>query len=43
MTDGTVHEEPFEPPAAANSTQGGPTTDDVTSGLHKPGKAEPNN
>ena len=42
-TDGTVHEEPFEPPAAANSTQGGPTTDDVTSGLHKPGKAEPKN
>ena len=43
MTDGTVHEEPFEPPAAANSTQGGPKTDDVTSGLHKPGKAEPKN
>ncbi len=43
MTDGTVHEEPFEPPAAANSTKGGPTTDDVTSGLHKPGKAEPKN
>ena len=43
MTDGTVHEEPFEPPAAANSTQGGPKTDDVTSGPHKPGKAEPNN
>jgi len=43
MTDGTVHEEPFEPPAAANSKQGGPTTDDVTSGLYKPGKAEPNN
>ena len=43
MTDGTVHEEPFEPPAAANSTQGGPRTGDVTSGLHKPGKAEPKN
>src|SRR5215204_4538925 len=41
MTDGTVHEEPFEPPAAANSTQGGPKTEDVTSGPHKPGKAEP--
>jgi hypothetical protein len=43
MTDGTVHEEPFEPPAAANSRQGAPTTEDVTSGLHKPGKAEPKN
>ena len=43
MTDGTVHEEPFEPPAAANSRQGGPKTGDVTSGLHKPGKAEPKN
>jgi len=43
MTDGTVHEEPFEPPAAANSRQGGPKTEDVTSGPHKPGKAEPKN
>src|SRR3954447_18053250 len=43
MTDGTVHEEPFEPPAAANSRKGGPKTGDVTSGLHKPGKAEPKN
>ena len=40
MTDGTVHEEPFEPPAAASS---GPNTEDVTSGPHKPAKAEPKN
>jgi hypothetical protein len=43
MTDGTVHEEPFEPRAAASSRQGGPKAEDVTSGLHKPGKAEPKN
>ena len=43
MTDGTVHEEPFEPRAAASSRQGGPKTEDITSGLHKPGKAEPKN
>ena len=42
MTDGTVHEEPFEPPAAASS-KGGPMTGDVTSGLHKPVKLEPKN
>jgi hypothetical protein len=40
MTDGTVHEEPFESPAAASS---GPKTEGVTFGLHKPGKAEPKN
>jgi hypothetical protein len=43
MTDGTVHEESFEPRAAAGSRQGGPKTEDVTSGLHKLGKAEPKN
>src|SRR3954452_4336363 len=43
MADGSVHEEPFEPRAAASSRQGGPKTEDVTSGLHKPGKAEPKN
>ena len=43
MTDGTVHEEPFEPRAAASSRQGGPKREDVTSGPHKPGKAEPKN
>jgi hypothetical protein len=43
MTNGTVHEEPFEPWAAASSRQGGPKTEDVTSGLHKPGKAHPKN
>ena len=42
MADGTVHEEPFEPPAAASS-KGGPRTGDVTSGLHKPVEAEPKN
>jgi hypothetical protein len=42
MTDG-VHEEPFEPRGAASSRQGGPSTEDVTSGLHKRGKAEPKN
>ncbi len=43
MTDGTVHEEPFDPRAAASSRQGRPKTEDVTSGLHKPGKAERKN
>jgi hypothetical protein len=43
MTDGTVHEEPFEPRAAASSRQGGPKREDVTSGPRKPGKAEPKN
>ena len=43
MTDGTVHEEPFEPRAAASSRQGGPKREDVTSGPHKRGKAEPKN
>jgi hypothetical protein len=42
MSDGTVNEEPFEPGAAASSRQR-PKTEDVTSGLHKPGKAEPKN
>jgi hypothetical protein len=40
MTDSSVHEEPFEPRPAASSRQR-PTTEDVTSELHKPGKAEP--
>ena len=39
MTDSSVHEEPFEPRPAASSRQR-PKTEDVTSGLHKPGKAE---
>ena len=42
MTDGTVHEEPFEPRAAAGSRQGR-KTEDVTFGLHKRGQAEPKN
>ncbi len=40
MTDSSVHEEPFEPRPAASSRQQ-PKTEDVTSGLHKFGKAEP--
>jgi hypothetical protein len=44
MTDGAVHEEPFELSAAASSRQGlKPAPEDVTSGLQKAGKAEPKN
>ena len=44
MTDGAVHEEPFELSAAASSRQGlNPAPEDVTSGLQKAGKAEPKN